>query len=194
MTYLELVVVFSIFSVIYGVVLFNYRIFQDKVNIKDVAYEIAILLNQAQKNSLSGVLPKTLTSPTWKPSYGIYFNLNNNLPNTANNIFYYFTDLNQDKRYDTLYNCPVDECIEKFTISKSNRIGSIILYFQDGTFSSVTSDLHITYTRPSTNATFYTTQYSFSSPVSYAEIELLSNSVDVRTKIVVHTSGRIDIK
>lgn len=97
MTYVELIVVMSIFSVMTSIVFFNYREFEDKVEIKSLTNDIALQIVKAQKESLSGKMPpeKQLkylaecgeTCKDWKPSYGIYFNLPKN-----DKAFSYFAD------------------------------------------------------------------------------------------------------
>ena len=58
MTYVELIVVLSIFSVMTSVVLFNYNEFQAKIDIKVLANDIALKIVEAQKSALSGKLPQ----------------------------------------------------------------------------------------------------------------------------------------
>ena len=67
MTYVELIVVLSIFSAMTSVVLFNYGEFQAKVDIKNLASDIALKIVEAQKSSLSGKLPESFPV-NWKPS------------------------------------------------------------------------------------------------------------------------------
>lgn len=89
MTYLELIIVLSIFATVSGIVLFSYKEFQEKVDIKNLTNEIALKIVEAQKLSLSGklsVIPPTV-SP-WKPSYGVAFDIN------TPQSFIYFVDLN----------------------------------------------------------------------------------------------------
>jgi prepilin-type N-terminal cleavage/methylation domain-containing protein len=54
MTYVELIVVLSIFSVISTIVIFNYKEFQAKVDIRNLANDVALKIVQAQKNSTTG--------------------------------------------------------------------------------------------------------------------------------------------
>src|SRR3989344_6451778 len=72
MTYVELIVVLGIFGVISSVVMFNYGEFQDKVEIKNLASDIALKVVEAQKSAMSGKLPVNPPSG-WKPAYGVYF-------------------------------------------------------------------------------------------------------------------------
>src|ERR1035437_1408114 len=93
MSYIELIVVLTIFSVISSVVIFNYGNFQAKVDIKNLASDIALQVVQAQKSSLSGLLPplaqELLVIPGWKPSYGVYFTTSDKTD------FIYFVDVYQ---------------------------------------------------------------------------------------------------
>src|SRR3989344_4561547 len=75
MTYVELIVVLSIFSVMTSIALFDYNKFQAKVDIKVLANDIALKIVEAQKSAMSGKIPIQNISSTWKPSYGIYFDL-----------------------------------------------------------------------------------------------------------------------
>ena len=73
MTYVELIVVLSIFAIMSGVVLFNYGTFQARVQIKNYANDIAMQIVQAQKDAMGGKMPANGSFPSGKPSYGVYF-------------------------------------------------------------------------------------------------------------------------
>src|SRR3989339_1856034 len=75
MTYVELIVVLSIFSVLSSVAIYNYGDFQSSVDIKNLASDIALQIVKAQKDSLSGLLPLQVVKTDWKPSYGVQFDL-----------------------------------------------------------------------------------------------------------------------
>src|SRR5687768_3941612 len=111
MSYVELIVVLSIFSLLSGVIIYNYGEFQAKVDIKNLASDIALKIVEAQKSSLSGKLPQAEVSPDWKPSYGVYFSL---LDEDGEKSFIYFSDINQDNIFDGT-DCTL-ECLEKITI------------------------------------------------------------------------------
>src|SRR5674476_904401 len=111
MSYIELIVVLSIFAVISSVVIFNYGDFQAKVDIKNLASDIALQVVQAQKSSMSGLLPTlTPTVSPWKPSYGVYFNM------VTPKQFVYFVDLNNAYGYEP------GETLNTVSITKNNYI------------------------------------------------------------------------
>ncbi len=83
MTYVELIVVLTIFSIMSAVVIFDYNSFQSRIVIKNLSNDIALKIGEAQKNAMSGKLPpldqqnflKENGIIDWRPSYGVYFNI-----------------------------------------------------------------------------------------------------------------------
>ncbi|MEI8174704.1 MAG: type II secretion system protein [bacterium] len=110
MTYVELIVVLSIFAVMSSIVIFNYGQFQAKVDIKNLASDIALKIVEAQQSTMSGKLNSGVSMIDWKPSYGVYFNLTvnpTNIDNTDGSIAYnkkfnYFVDKDNSKTYASL--------------------------------------------------------------------------------------------
>ena len=123
MTYLELIVVLGIFGVMSGTIIFNYGEFQSKVDIKNLANEVALKIVEAQKAAIFGKFPGSASqqaeiTSTWKPAYGIYINT------TADNkSFLYFVDINDNNLYEGT-DC-AGECVEKVSITKANYISNI---------------------------------------------------------------------
>lgn len=196
MTYVELIVVLSIFSVITSISLFNYQKFEEKVNMKSLANDIALKIVETQKSSTSGTRPGTKTplNPiNWKPSYGIYFN-----PGQLAQAFDYFVDLDQSKTQNGSIACTGStnrECIQKISIpagSKSASITNLDAYYVNvNDAPTALQDVHITYTRPDSVATF-SSNSPFTSPVEYVQITLTSPQGS-SAKIKVYSSGRIQI-
>lgn len=136
MSYVELIVVLSIFAVVSSIVMFNYGIFQGKVDVKNLAGDIALKIVEAQNSSLNGAFsnhPTNLTSPSsWKPSYGVYFSSSTTTGGNGNGAdyknFLYFTDRNNDGVFNDTACNPSNtnsECLEKISITKNNFISSI---------------------------------------------------------------------
>ncbi len=189
MTYVELIVVLSIFSVLSSVAIFNYGNFQSKIDVKNLASDVALKVIEAQKSSLSGVLPplsqQAQIDPTWRPSYGIYFDIS---AGGDNKSFNYFTDLDQNGELadpDCLGN---SECLEKITITKENRISSLDVYYEGG--STPITDLTVTFSRPNSGAILRSTANL--GVVSYVEIVFASPSSE-NSNIKIYPSGRIEV-
>jgi prepilin-type N-terminal cleavage/methylation domain-containing protein len=72
MTYVELIVVLSIAGIIASISLFNYKDFQDRVDMKNLANDIALKIVEAQKSSIAGKIPLTgAPSSTWRYNFDI---------------------------------------------------------------------------------------------------------------------------
>lgn len=196
MTYVELIVVLSIFSVLSSIVLFNYSAFQARVDIKNLANDIALKIVEAQKAAIGGMVPlKTITAPDWKPAFGIYFNTTTF---GSNKSFIYFADTDQNNFDSDTSFCTSsgsgNECISKIDITKGNYISSIIVYNPNLATPTVpVTDLSLTFKRPNSGVTMYSTdQGGLLSGISYAEITI-SSPQNIASKIRIYTSGRIQV-
>lgn len=193
MTYVELIVVLSISGIIAGVSLFNYKEFQIKVDMKNLANNIALKITEAQKNSISGKFPLISQPSNWKPSYGISFKT---ISPSTNRTFYLFTDyMNlgvQDKKVSAsdITNCPSGECTQVITINNNYYIESIKSY-SSGTGTALTTPLHITFTRPNSGALFYNDTSQIIT--DYIEIKISSLNNSTKVLIKVYPSGRVEI-
>ncbi|MEK7113841.1 MAG: type II secretion system protein [Patescibacteria group bacterium] len=189
MTYVELIIVLSIFSVMTSVVLFDYRGFQGRVDVKVLANDIALQIVEAQRSSMSGKL-NLAAGTTWKPSYGLRFNLDNN----NNKRFVYFVDLDNNGSYTgpTIGNSTCNqECLDKIDITKGNFISSLRI---SGTgCPATTNNITITFKRPSSLANIKATpSLGPSCKIEYVAIDVVSPNA-LGSTIKVYSSGRIDI-
>jgi len=179
MTYIELIVVLSIFAIMSAVSMFNYRGFQAKIDIRNLASDIALQIVGAQKNSIAGTLKLPIgisLDPNWKPSYGVYFD------RSKPKQFIYFSDLNNDKFYES------GEELDTILITK----GDFISYLETDCGGEITGDMNIVFTRPNSDAVI--TNNVVDCNVLNATIGISSSDEVVKTNIVVYPSGRIQIK
>ena len=195
MTYVELIVVLSIFAVVTGTVIFNYQDFQEKVDIKNLANDVALKFVEAQKNSTSGKLPWFTPPDGWKPSYGIYINTTSGTY-TGDKVFYSFIDVFPvDKKFDGLMaNCPTSECIERFLLTKGNFINDKYISYLNGNTDDIPSGISMTYTRP--DSTMTVRRDGDSAPlqnVNYVFIRLESPGGKM-ADLYIYASGRIEIR
>lgn len=196
MTYLEVIVVLGIFSVLSSVALFNYNKFQAKVDIKNLANDIALKLVEAQRNSVSGKYGSGVI-PNWKPSYGVYFNTG------TSTQFVYFADKNNSGGCEaSIPNCPPppygpigSEVLDVINITKGNTVSGLQVFGAGG--SSCASPLAVTslsalFKRPSSTPTITSTPSSQCTTISYVSINITSpqgNSASIK----LYPSGRIQI-
>jgi len=168
MTYVELIVVLSIFSIMTSITIFNYNKFEAKVDIKILANDIASKIVEAQKSAISGKW-NSLASSNWKPSYGINFDL------ADNTHFTYFANIGDigDNIYD-----PADSVLDEIGITKNNFIKDLKC---SGTSIN---ELDIVFRRPDSRAWI-----SCSGDVEI----IISSPQEVNSTIKVSPSGRIQI-
>lgn len=191
MTYVELIVVLSIFSVMTSIVLFNYGAFEANINIKILANDIALKLVEAQKSSISGKLPplaqQTFINSTWKPSYGVYFDT----ATVNNKNFFYFVDLVVQNSFYDSSSCPGSgECLDNIAITKGSYISRIDSYV-GAVATQISNPISITFKRPDSSAIFYSNA-SLLTGFDYMQITLSSAS-GAKAYIKIYPSGRIQI-
>jgi len=189
MTYVELIVVLSIFAVMSSVSLFNYGQFQGKVDVKNLANDVALRIVEAQKDALNGKFNNSASS-TWKPSYGVHFDVNN----AATKIVQY-TDLNNNNR------CDPPQCNPTPTYSLGREVTSIVNINKGNYVSSIevigsgcpptVNELTITYRRPNTAPGFRS-----SPPIGCTVSNVIINLTSPRgatARVRVYSSGLINI-
>ncbi|MEI7810066.1 MAG: type II secretion system protein [bacterium] len=202
MTYVELIVVLSIFSIMSSVLIFNYNGFQARIDIKNLSSDIALKLVQAQKDSLNGKLSANGGFSS-APSYGVYFSKSTNLKN-----FQYFADLDNssdcsnpsDPNYCTSQNTG-GEFLENIDINRGDFISKIEIMqnYNNGCAggTSVTSGgLSVVFKRPNSDAIIRTAEIpsSFASGcVDHAEITVSASDNKTTSMIKVYPSGRIQV-
>ena len=191
MSYVELIVVLSIFAAMSGIAIFNYGGFQDKVDIKNMAADIASKIVEAQRSALAGQWPPvdpTLISSGWKPSYGVHFFE----PNIDNKNFIYFVDLdNNNNQYTGDPDCS-DECLNIIKISKNNKISALERCSNEdpGSCVSISDSLSITFQRPDSGATFVP---DLPATDNYVKITISNDSESVSSYIKIYPSGRMQV-
>ena len=207
MTYVELIVVLTIFSIISGITIFDYKKFEHRVEIKDLASIIASKITEAQKNAQAGrqtsngVFTTLDSSKKPKPSYGIRLDSTATSNPSPNASFIYFADLDNDGVYNISNNCGVpitnDECLEKVEIHKGYLVKEIEFYDVNNSKLSLcpaTALVDITFKRAEPNAGFKSTSCDIST-ASEVKIKIhLPTFPEISAIISVHQSGRIQIK
>ncbi len=115
-TFLELMIVISIFAIISTTVLLRFSVFSTSVSLQNLAQDIALKIEQAQNASINGVYPKLrqdscagqtcvqtqtpIAVGTWTPSYGVYFDISLASGVSHRSQFVYFYDRNSNGIFD----------------------------------------------------------------------------------------------
>lgn len=210
MSYVELIVVISIMSILIAISLLNYTAIQEKVQMKNLANDMGLKIIEAQKTAISGKMPLSTDiysdyEDGWRPSYGIYFNLeeNYNDPEEGNypgkKVFYYFVDLDQrqgERGLKNIDDCVLKtgECIDVYIIKKTDYISEIVLFDNNGDVVFNThKGINIVYTRPNQSAFFYDENGQKIGDVDSMEILLKNENESTTSSIKVFSSGRVQI-
>lgn len=182
-TFVELIVVIAIFSIMAGVVIFNARDFGDGIALQNLAQDIAMQLKKAQNDGSSGKTDSCFFSGVI-PTYGVYFS-----SPVDNDKFNYFADYSGDKKMRPGLVCGTKSESQKiFNIPNGNTISKLCVNRKNCNIN----DLHITFTRPNLNANIVSPQY-VNNIIDDAEIEITSPKGKIKT-IVIWPTGQISIE
>jgi len=192
-TLIELVVTMAIMAVITAVTLANHSKFGGQVTLRNLAYEMALVVREAQTYGVS-VRKLNKTSVTnFDAGYGIHFNANDKTHYTM------FTDTHRDDGGtggDGLYNTTLEQVIE-YSIGRGYKLNK--LYVIDNTGARFDADecltgqpvLDILFKRPEPDAII---RFCGDETKIYnaAEVELISPRDDTM-KVLVEVSGQISV-
>jgi prepilin-type N-terminal cleavage/methylation domain-containing protein len=203
-TFIELVVVISIFALISTVVLFNFSDFSTSLSLQNISQDIALRIAQAQREAVSGkvsTLQGGFGAPIdYVPKYGVYFSSVSSASSDFNQPgkeFIYFQDLPGsgyiDGKYDadqtsgqlaTTCSTQSTECLDRTFITTGDRVTSITV---DG---AVVPEVTIMFKRPFPDAMIYT---SAAGGNSQADIEITSPK-GVTKHVLVNSLGQISVQ
>ena len=193
-TLVELLITITIFVILTGVVLFNQNGFNNTILLKNLAYDIALTIKQAQTYGVN--VRESQKANEFSSSYGIYFNIGTD-GNKKSIIL--FSDTSGDKKYSGGMGCNVNlesdaECVQKYSLKNNSYISKLCVGTSDADCNehSDINDLTIYFKRPDPDAEFLVGGvYSDS---SYAKITVSSATNSASSSIIVTSPGQIYIK
>jgi len=206
-TFVELIVVIAIFGILSSVILFNFKNFTSAVTLQNLAHDVALQINQAQKVAISGQTV-TLFSSTpagFHPRYGAYFESGAGVHlTTPAKEFIYFADFpsSYNEVYDVGNDCGAPsnttECLDKITVETGDSISKLCVNVKAvvGKVCSNTGtvpDLNITFTRPFPDAVIKINPTDSDTQYTDAEIVVTSSTGDAKT-VVVTKLGQIYVE
>ncbi len=192
---IELMVVIAIFSIISGVVLFDYGKFSSNLVVTNLAYEAALAVRQAQVYGIS--VKQTLKAQgaagvSLDASYGVWFSKSD--PQN----FFLFADApgGVTNKFDQSN----EEQEEAFSMNGSNKISRFCVTPSEGGTPTCSGNglnyLSIIFKRPEPNAKIYGFASSGGSDISLgskAEIMFTSGRGDKIARMIVTNTGQISI-
>jgi len=181
-TLIELMVVMSIATIMMAVLIFQQNKWSDQLSVNTQAYEMVLMIRQAQIYSL-GVREDTGgTGDKFNVGYGIYMNQSNA------NQYIYFADRDGDQKYDS------GEAIETKTFSRGVTIkdvcGSSNCFFTGG---GPLWQASISFFRPETKANIKLLNNGGSQVDNPPVIIKLKSPKGKEANITVETNGQISI-
>lgn len=191
-TFIEIITVISIFSVLAGIVLFNFSDFTDNINIQNLIQDVALEFNLAQHSALSGSIP---TDPNKQflsgqaPMYGIYFNQ----MDPSKFIYFLAPTGNPNFNYtgNPFASCSQNnQCLDVINMNGGN-VNSI--YIDNGLGESLCTscEISITFKRPFPDAMIYANGLPVASS---ARIQISSNNGNFSKSIRIRTTGQISVE
>ena len=183
----ELLVTIGLFVIVTGVILFNFRLFDSRIVLDNLAYEIALTVRQAQ---VFGTSVKELGAGSEIfPSYGVYFSLSDD------NAFTLFADVfpvvgsGGDGKYGT-----GDILVDRFSIQKRNYIRELCGYVLATSSCTPLDELHVSYVRPNPEGTVIGVNGSGDSQYSFAEVVLSTPSDENTRTVTIWATGQIAVE
>jgi Tfp pilus assembly protein FimT len=186
-TLVEFVVILAIFAIMAGVALFNFRGFESRVTLTNLAHDIALTIRQAQVFGISASESIQLSDTVFESkTRGVHF-LFNEETKEFDKTFTIFVDRTPPN--DGLYNERTDPTVDQITINSSDRVTRIML--DNGSSEAAASDdVHISFTRPKPDATILSTGSTTSYQAATIVIESLTGE---EREIHIQKSGQISI-
>lgn len=189
-TLTELLVSITIISVTVVIVFFNGREFNDNFALVSVAKELSLSIRQAQSYGVS-VKEDQSTSGQFGYAYGIAFILDDSNA-------YMFIDRNSNRKYDGDSSCSSSsECIEKIPMKYgiyTYEICGVILGNSSNYCSSSNRKAHITFLRPSTDASISITNPGDNDSSTWTKARIRLRSPKLKNMyIIIDSTGQINI-
>jgi len=175
-TIIELVIVFAVSAVIFGVVVSGYPSFSNKAELENIALDIALTIREAQVYGV-GVKETSVGTGEFDLAYGVYFDVDNPTQ------FVLFSDIDNDQMYD------VGEGINTFLIKTNFRIN---LLCEDIACGVSTQRLDITFKRPDLDAVIISNEVPV--PLSVAGVRITSDKTGDVKIIRVTNTGQISVQ
>ena len=189
-TLVELLITIVIFVILTGVTLFNQNGFDNTILLKNLAYDIALTVRQAQTY---GVNVKESQIEGKFSSYGVYFDRSINTKS-----FILFADTNKDGKFITTdMTCPTNdlECVQKYSLKRNSYISGLCVGSDDSFCNSnQVNNLTIYFQRPDPDANISYNNGTKDISGSYAKITISSATNSATSSIVVTGPGQIYIK
>ena len=183
----ELLVTIGIFVIVTGVILFNFRSFDSRIVLDNLAYEVALTVRQAQVFGTS--VKEAGAGSELFPSYGVFFST------FDDNAFTLFADVFPvlESGGDGKYGAG-DILIDQFSIQKGNYISQLCGYVLATSSCTPLDALHVSYVRPNPEGVVIGVTGSGDAQYSFAEVTLSTPSGENTKTVTIWANGQIAVQ
>ena len=179
-TLVELVVVMAILVVISSIVLVNYNRFGSQTLLRNLAYDIALSVREAQ---VYGISARSFRGAEFAVGHGVFFDLTE-----GDDFFFLYTDVNGDN----FFSSASTEWVETFTIGRGYRIDRLCVPSGASENCAITV-LDMLFKRPEPDAIIRASSGSGFTVHDRARI-VVTSPQEQRLSVLVETTGQISVQ
>lgn len=187
-TIVELIVSIAIMAIVSGVIFWNGRKFNDRIEVNSAAEEVSLTIRQAQ-NYGSSVRESASGSGTFTYGYGITFNTTYTNPT----YLIVFVDQNGDKKYNS---SPTDESVDKIYLRNGVSIQNICLWNGSTCVSANLQSIQATFIRPNLDATikgYNSSGNEVGGPWTEGRVTLQSRQGATKV-VIINNTGQVSVQ
>ncbi len=190
-TLVELIVSIAIMGIILTTVVSSQTNYTSGSALRQIADDISLSLRQAQ---VYGISVSQLSPGNFDIGYGIEFRMES--AGGSDGAYILFADKSP---YNYVFdgswaNCD-NECLQKTTLTRGNKIKKLCAIFPDDTESCNITNAYVSFLRPNTDAhiSLYDSGNNLINGVKGVRINLVSPTIEYKS-VVVYTTGQISVK
>ena len=180
-TLIELIVVVGILVVISGIILANYSQFGGTILLRNLAYDIALSVREAQ---VYGISARSFRGAEFAVGHGVYINLLD-----SDTEFFLYTDVDANN----FFTSAGTEWVETFSIGRGYVIDSLCLPTGPTTETCTATELDMLFRRPEPDAIIRMSTGGGFTTYERARIVVRSPQ-DQRLSVLVEASGQISVQ
>lgn len=182
-TLIELLVVVGILVVISGIILTNYSKFGGQILLRNLAYDIALSIRQAQ---VYGISARSFLGAQFAAGHGVYFDLVD--PSVGDTSFFLYTDVDNN----SFFTSAGTEWVETFSIGRGYTIDRVCVPSGASETCGVTQ-LDILFRRPEPDAIIRASTGGGFATYDRARI-VLESPQENKLSVLIETTGQISVQ
>lgn len=180
-TLIELLVVVGILVIISGISLTSYSKFGGQILLRNLAYDIALSIREAQ---VYGISARSFLGAQFSSGHGVYFSFSE-----GNNLFFLYTDVDGNN----FFTSAATEWVETVSIGRGYTIDRLCVPTGPTTESCGITTLDILFKRPEPDAIIRASTGSGFTQYDRARIVVVSPQGN-KLSVLVETTGQISVQ